>query len=233
MSSRLLRAKIELAFPAAAAAAGGLWEAPDIAERYPEYLATLHEIVRATIPEMEAARARAEDISAGDPVACGVALYLDRHVPEEAGHADWLLEDLAVLGVPRELVWARIPHGDVASLVGAQYYWIHHAHPVALLGHMAVMEGFPPDPGWIDDLRARTGHPPEAFRFLRRHAALDPQHRDELFRTIDELPLSADHESLIGLSALHSIGQLARIFTRLQSFGGVRLDVQLDAGMLD
>jgi hypothetical protein len=32
------------------------------------------------------------------------------------------------------------PSANVAALVGAQYYWILHHHPVALLGYMATLE---------------------------------------------------------------------------------------------
>ena len=37
----------------------------------------------------------------------------------------------------------QIPSSQVATLVGAQYYWLRHYHPISLLGHMMVMEGCP------------------------------------------------------------------------------------------
>lgn len=74
----------------------------------------------------------------------GLATYLERHVDEERQHDDWLLEDLAELGVAREDVWGRIPSPNIAALVGSQYYWMRHYHPVALLGYIAVLEGRPP-----------------------------------------------------------------------------------------
>jgi len=44
-----------------------------------------------------------------------------------------------------------------SARVGAQYYWIHHFHPVALLGYIAVLEGRPPSPTLVEELIERTG----------------------------------------------------------------------------
>ena len=95
-----------------------------------------------------------------------------------------------------------MPSPAVAALVGGQYYWIFHYHPVAFLGYVALMEGYPPTPELIDELVERTGHPRAAFRTYVEHAELDPGHRDHLDRTIDSLPLDASHEAGIGISAI-------------------------------
>ena len=87
-----------------------------------------------------------------------------------------------------------MPSPSVAGLVGSQYYWIHHYHPVAFLGYVALMEGYPPTPELIDELIERSGHPREAFRTYLEHAELDPGHRDHLDRTLDSLPLEREHE---------------------------------------
>ena len=54
---------------------------------------------------------------------------------------------------------ARPPAPAVAALVGAQYYWVLHHHPVALLGYIGLLEGYPPGrPRYgSNELRARTG----------------------------------------------------------------------------
>ena len=102
----------------------------------------------------------------------------------------------------RATVLARMPPPPVAGLVGSQYYWIHHYHPVAFLGYVALMEGYPPTLELIDELVERSGHPRAAFRTYVEHAELDPGHRDHLDRTIDSLPLDASHEVAIGISAI-------------------------------
>ena len=64
---------------------------------------------------------------------------------------------------------ARMPSPTVAALVGSQYYWIFHYHPVALLGFVALfVEGHPPTPQLIEVLNERTGFPPRGVPHLHR-----------------------------------------------------------------
>ena len=84
---------------------------------------------------------------------------------------------------------------------------LHH-HPVALLGYIGLLEGFPPSPGMIEDLRARTGYPADAFRTMVAHAELDPRHGDELFELVDTLPLTPEQSAVMGLSAMHSVADV-------------------------
>jgi hypothetical protein len=202
MISGRLRRKIDLITPPFARACHDVFMHPRIAELWPEYLVTQHAIIRTTVPLMEAGRERARAMADGDPVAAGVAEYLDVHIEEERNHDEWLLEDLEVLGVTRDAALSRVPSPAVASLPGSQYYWTLHYHPVGLLGYFAFMEGFPPQPELIVDLIDRSGHPEGAFRTFKLHGELDPGHRDELDRTIDVLPLTPNQENVLGLSAM-------------------------------
>jgi heme oxygenase-like protein len=159
---------------------------------------------------METARNRARRIAHDDRVAAQVADYLEDHIDEERFHDEWLLDDLEIMGVDRTTVLTRVPSSVVASLVGSQYYWILHYHPVVVLGYIAVMEGYPPTPRMIERLIARTGYPREAFRTLIQHGELDPHHRDELDRTIDTLVMTRAQEAALGVSAMSSVDLLAR-----------------------
>lgn len=183
---------------------------PQIRELYPEYLFTGHCIVRASVPLMETARERARAMAPGDPVADGLASYLDEHIDEERDHDEWLLGDLEAVGVERSGILARPPSPTIASAVGAQYYWVLHYHPVALLGWIGLLEGYPPSTTMIEELMARTGYRPEAFRTLTAHAELDVHHGDELFETLDRLPLTEKQATVIGLNAMWSVHLLAR-----------------------
>ncbi len=208
--SEQLRDKLQLAIGPAVGTSRRFWAHPRFADLYPEFLVRTHCIIRASVPLMEAARARAGAMPASDGVARELAEYFAQHIPEELSHDEWLLDDLQVLGMPREQVLARIPPPTVATLVGVQYYWILHYHPVALLGYVAVLEGYPPSPEHLEAVLARTGLPRAAFRTLLKHARLDREHRDDLDRTLDRLPLSREHSALIGMSAFHTIELLRR-----------------------
>jgi hypothetical protein len=109
---------------------------------------------------------------------------------------------------------------DSAALVGAQYYWIQHEHPIALMGYMAVLEGNPPTRASIDELISRTGYKEQAFRTLIAHAENDPEHMNDLEQTLDRLPCSPAQTALVGLSAMHTVVALTQVFKEIVRTGG-------------
>ena len=215
-----LRRKTGLLLPELFAAGQELIDHPRIGDLYPEYLFATHCIIRASVPLMEAALERAGSTAGSDPVAAGLAEYLRRHIPEEMEHDEWLLDDLEVLGMARSTVLARAPSPTVAGLVGAQYYWIFHYHPVALLGYVALLEGNPPSLALIEDLIASTGYSRRAFRTLIAHAELDIRHRDELYETLDGLLLTPQQTMVLGLSAMSSAHMLSRVIDEIVDGSG-------------
>ncbi len=200
--SERLRGKIALVLPDLSRAGRRLVDHPRVRGLYPEYLVHMHWIVRASVPLMEAARTHAATVDARDATAAALIEYFDEHIEEEQRHDEWLLEDLEAVGCDRTRVLERVPTPTIAGVVGAQYYWISHYHPVALLGYMTLLEGYPPGPADADLLMAKTGYGPDAFRTMRGHAELDPGHAEELFETIDRLALTEGQSTVLGLSAV-------------------------------
>jgi hypothetical protein len=208
--SERLRVKIALVLPELLGASERLAAHPRLDELYPEYLFTVHSIIRASVPLMETARRLAEDAALADPVCAALAAYFETHIDEEADHDEWALDDLELLGHDRSIVLARLPSPTVAAAVGAQYYWILHYHPVALLGYIRVLEGYPPSPELVERLVEASGHPREAFRTLAAHAELDPGHTQELDELLDDLLLTPEQSAVLGLNAMQSIHLLTR-----------------------
>lgn len=167
-----------------------------------------HQITRASVPLMEAACREAEK-RPDEPLCRQLLPYLRHHMDEEMHHAEWALEDFESIGIDRSTVLAALPAANVAALVGAQYYWILHHHPVALLGYMIVLESNAPTGELVKDLRLRTGLPASFFRSDHVHATLDPGHQAEMFQLLNELPLKAEHEKLISASIWHTAEMLA------------------------
>jgi hypothetical protein len=205
--SRALRTRFELLVGPLAAANQRLFDHPDQPRLVPALLVLCHQVMRGSVPLMACARARARALA--DPVCLPLAAYLDEHIAEERGHDDWLLDDLAHAGLSRAEVVARIPSPRTAALVGAQYYWVEHEHPVSLLGYLMVLEGHPLPPALIDEMQARSGLPAAAFRTLREHARLDPGHAGDLDGLLDALPLTRAHAALLGLSLAHTLSSFA------------------------
>jgi hypothetical protein len=208
--SERLRLKVELASPALGGANLLLLGHPRARDLVPRFLGIGYHIAQAAVPLMETARARAHDL-ADDAVARGLEPYLESHILEET-HSEEpggaVLADLEELGVDTDELRANPPPTKMAELIGAQYYWILHRHPVAVLGFLQL-ERFHPRQPTVDRLIEITGLPRAGFSQLLEHAELDVGHAEELDRVLDALPLEPWHERLIGESALHTISLLA------------------------
>jgi hypothetical protein len=205
-----LRAKLQLAFPPSSDDGDFFREGKDYRDWYKGYLVTIHTMIRASVPLMAAAETRSMRLD-NDQLCVELAKYYNRHAKEEAEHDKWLLADLQAIGLSNKKVLSRKPIEAVAELVGSQYYWIHHWHPVCLLGYIAVMEGYPPDRRTINELISKTRYPKEAFRTLAKHSYLDPHHRKDLDTTLDGLPLSDEHEEWITLNAIYTLRKWSEI----------------------
>jgi hypothetical protein len=195
-----------------------LWESRNVSELYPAMLFCIHSMARASVPLMKAALDRLQAMTAVDPISAPLIGYFAQQIPQETGHDDWLLEDLEALGLSRAEILARVPPPTVAALVGAQYYWIFHHHPVALLGYILVVESEPPSVELVERTVAETGLPREAFRSFFRHAVLEPAHNDALDGLLDSLPLSREQQGLIGVSVIQTSNMIARAAEEILEF---------------
>ncbi len=226
-AGQALRLKIELADPLLRRSASAFWTTGDPRRRYLAYLQAMHMVIRASVPLMELAAQRCAALAPADPAAALVEPYLRRHVAEELDHDEWLIGDLRAVGIDPAPVLSQQPAPAVASLVGAQYYWIIHYHPVCLLGYIGALEGTAPAPEtarWLGEL---TGFPSEAFRTLDHHARVDDGHVADLYDLVDGLGLDGPRAAAIGCSALATITGLGELFLSLANVAtrGDRPDV--------
>jgi len=213
-ASQMLRRKIDLVRPGLREASGAIWNHPKLASLFPEFLITVHQVIRATVPALQTAASCARARGSSDLIAMELAEYFEHHAAEEVGHDEWLLEDIAALGVSRDEVLCRLPSPAVAALVGSQYYWMFHHHPIAYLGYTAVLEG-PASVEYLESAIKRTGLPEKAFSTLLHHARLDAGHESDLDVMLDRLPLGREHESILGVSAFSTVALMARVHQEL------------------
>lgn len=210
-----LWAKITLAHGLLNSAAQRFWAHPNLRRLFLSFQLELYSIVSCSVPLMRSACERAVELAGTDPLAASTARYLKQHIEEESHHDEWLLDDIVALGMDRSSVLRSNPSANVARLVGAQYCWIRHAHPAALFGYLAVIEGNPPLAEHLNEIQLQTGYPPDAFRCLHLHAADDIEHLNELRSTISGLPLSDSDAALISTSAFATLQGLMSIFDDL------------------
>ncbi len=214
-NSSILLQKIALAQPRLDAASQRFWTHTNLSELLPHFFLDLHAIVRGGLLTMQIAQERAETLSSRDRLASMLSTYYKKHIEEERDHDNWLLDDMKASGIDPKRTLARLTPGHVATLLGAQTFWILQQHPVAFLGYIAVIEGNPPTYAHLESVREATGFPDEAFRCLREHADADQEHGAELWSLIDSLPLSALHHQLLALSAFETIEGVSRVFDQL------------------
>jgi Iron-containing redox enzyme len=208
--SKVLRTKIRLAEPRLLEVSDRFWRHPQLKQMFPEFLFMMHSIIRSSVSLLNAAAQSAESLAESDPVCRRIAGYYKTHALEEMHHDEWLLEDMTAIGMERSEVLLRLPSLTVASLVGAQYYWALHVHPVSLFGYLAVLEGNPSSLKQLREIRTKNGLPQEGLRTMVKHARLDPHHRDEMYAQIDALPLTQNLSELVAHSAFHTIEHISQ-----------------------
>jgi Iron-containing redox enzyme len=219
-----LRSRLDLVQPALDAASARLWRADGLAARYRAYLRVMYDVTRSSVPLMERAARLCAEAKGRDPVAAPLRRYLESHAREESGHDDWLREDLEHLGAAQDP--ESVPAVVVARLVGAQYYWMEHHHPVTVLGYIAVMEATAPRAGVAGWIAASAEVPDAALRTVREHADLDGGHTAAVFQLLDSLPLSAARSRAVAVSGLHTAHGLIALYDHIARLTDAREDTR-------
>ena len=211
-NSEIIRSKIRLFDQQLGLVSHAFWTHADFPRIYREYICRSHTVIRASVPLMQAAEQACHlPQHADDPALPGYAEYLRKHIPEETGHDAWILDDGEAMGLDRADIVARVPTADATHVVGAQYYWIWHYNPIALIGHSATLEGNPPTTELVESVAEKHGLSLDCFTTFLYHARIDPQHRKDLDEVRDALPLTEQHLALIGVSSMRTIGLMTRI----------------------
>ncbi len=208
--SQRLRAILSLTQGPLTELVSAVWYHPRLGELYPEFLFAMLGVMRASVPVMCRAADRSSKLE-NNPLREELRAYYLEHAAEEEGHDEWLLEDLARLGIQRDRALRRLPYPSIAALVGIQYYWIKHVHPAAFLGYLAVLEQ-PAETAFLHEVHHRTGIPLASMTCHLKHAELDPGHVAEFDAFLDRLPLTQEQEELITVSAIATTSHLERVF---------------------
>jgi hypothetical protein len=212
--SEILWGKIRLAEGRLFAATHMFWNHPELPRLFPAFLIQAFCVMRSGLALMTAAHDRSLTMR-DDAVAISLAAYLRIHIEDEKGHDLWLLDDIRSLGYDEREVIAAPPCGSVVNLIGSQYFWMNHAHPVSVMGYLILMEGYAPIPSQLDDIRVKSGAPASAFRCLKRHAEDDPSHLAELNNTLDSMSLTRDQAHAVAMCAFAAIENTAAMFEEL------------------
>ncbi len=180
---------------------------------YIAYLSQAYHHVRHTVPLMQEARARL----AHDPM---LIAALDDYIEEETGHEQWILDDIAAAGGDAAAVAASAPAPATAAMVDHAYRVIRTGNPAAFFGMVFVLEGtsIAMASSGASAVQQALGLPPEAFRYLTSHGALDQDHMKFFARLMNRIEDADDQAAIIAM---------ARDMFAL--FGGVFAGIELEA----
>ena len=171
----------------------------------PSYVAFLREAyhhVRHTVPLLRAMKA------ALPPHHAWLRGPLDEYIEEEAGHDEWILNDIAACGADAESVRRALPGHATEVMVACAYDTIARRNPLGFFGMVHVLEGTSASLALMaaDAIQRPLALPDAAFSYLRSHGTLDQQHTAHFARLMDRIDDAQDQADIV---------HAARVFFRL------------------
>jgi pyrroloquinoline quinone (PQQ) biosynthesis protein C len=141
----------------------------------PSYVAFLREAyhhVRHTVPLLKAMKAALPAHHAWLHEA------LDEYIEEEAGHDEWILNDIRACGADPEAVRHGTPGHATEVMVAYAYDLIARGNPLGFFGMVHVLEGTSVSLALMaaDAIQKPLALPDAAFSYLRSHGTLDQEH---------------------------------------------------------
>ena len=160
---------------------------------YQAFLTEAYHHVRHTVPLFEACRA------ALPPRLAWVKPAFDEYVAEEAGHDEWILNDLRAAGGDADAVRDGSPGHATEVMVAYAYDAIARRHPLIFLGMVYVLEGTSVSLALAaaDQIQRQLDLPSEAFTYLRSHGTLDREHVAHYAALVDGLEDPADRAAVV------------------------------------
>ena len=162
----------------------------------PSYVAFLREAyhhVRHTVPLLQATKAAL-------PARHGwLRGPLDEYVDEEAGHDEWILNDIAACGADADAVRDGAPGHATEVMVAYAYDTIARRNPLGFFGMVHVLEGTSVSLALMaaDAIQAPLGLPDAAFSYLRSHGTLDQQHTAHFELLMDQVDDARDQADIV------------------------------------
>ena len=162
----------------------------------PSYLAFLREAyhhVRHTVPLLKAMKA------ALPPQHAWLQSALDEYIEEEAGHDEWILDDITACGGDADAVRHGPPGHATEVMVAYAYDTIARGNPLGFFGMVHVLEGTSVSLALMaaDAIQKPLGLPDAGFSYLRSHGTLDQEHTAHFALLMDQIEDPADQAAIV------------------------------------
>ncbi len=162
----------------------------------PSYIAFLTEAyhhVKHTVPLLRAAKAALPAHHAWLNEA------MDEYIEEEAGHDEWILDDIRACGGDAEAVRHGQPAHATEVMVAYAYDTIARGNPLGFFGMVHVLEGTSVALALqaADAIQQPLNLPDSAFSYLRSHGTLDQEHTAHFALLMDRIDEPADQAAIV------------------------------------
>ncbi len=163
-------------------------------ERYRALLLELYSVVWHFNPACASAASRMDDEFTA------VRLFLYEHMFEEAGHEQWVMNDLQAVGVTPEATRAHRAAPHTLALVGYNHWAAERRHPCSVLGMMYTLEVIAsvyggPFASAIRESLLLEGD--AGVSFIASHASLDAQHLVALRQVLNQVKGDAARAAVV------------------------------------
>ena len=160
---------------------------------YTEFLQQAYHHVRHTVPLLMAVGARLDDDKAW------LRTAVIEYITEEAGHEEWVLDDLEACGVERAAARASLPAVATELMVAYAYDTVQRINPLGFFGMVQVLEGTSVALASqaAATIQQTLGLPDAAFSYLRSHGALDQEHVTLFAGLMDRITAPAEQALIV------------------------------------
>lgn len=162
-------------------------------ETYIAYLTQAYHHVRHTVPFLMAMGSRLPDTKTW------MRKAIVEYIEEEAGHEEWILNDIAAAGGRKEAVRDARPARATELLIAYNYDYIARKNPVGFFGMVFMLESTSTQIATqgAEAVMKGLGLPKEAFSYLISHGALDLEHMEFFKKTVNQIVNPIDQEAIV------------------------------------
>ncbi len=124
---------------------------------------------------------------------------LDEYIEEEAGHDEWILNDIAACGGDAEAVRHGRPSPATELMVAYAYDTVQRGNPLGFFGMVHVLEGTSVSLALLaaDAIQKPLGLPDNGFSYLRSHGTLDREHTAHFELLMDRITAAEDQQAIV------------------------------------
>ena len=162
-------------------------------ELYVAFLTQAYHHVRHTVPLLMAVGARVPDRHAW--LRDAILHYLE----EEAGHDEWILNDIERAGGDRAAAAASEPAVATEAMVAYAYDTVMRRNPLGFFGMVHVLEGTSVALALnaAGRIQQALDLPVNAFTYLKSHGELDKEHINDLAGILERFTDDEDRQAVI------------------------------------